>query len=262
MQDTLSVCQHGRPVKYGCNKCYFNQDVETITIKKSLWDEMLAYKQKIDLLADGYISHNKEIKDIKEEQKLDWSHFQLYIKEIDPKIKKLEEETNEQHGSEFAVLADLGVERQTRDVQISIISDRLNKIEDYLKKLSNFPVADVGATIKHIDALNERIVELENWSKSPKHDALKNNVLERLGKIESLIKEVDQRLHDLELSEILQKQISQLHEQRLNELDPRNPDNIKTMNCDRCGTPLIRIMYHGINNTKYCSSTCHEATDL
>lgn len=50
--ETLSVCGHGVPVKFGCCQCVNeNQKVEeTITIKKALWDEMIAYKKKIDEL--------------------------------------------------------------------------------------------------------------------------------------------------------------------------------------------------------------------
>lgn len=52
--ETLALCAHNRPLKFGCSECYFatypEVKEETITIKKALWDEMLEYKNKIDAL--------------------------------------------------------------------------------------------------------------------------------------------------------------------------------------------------------------------
>lgn len=63
IQETLSLCKHKHPIKFSdCLKCLeegakiiagMNKPKEEmITIKKSLWDEMLSYKKKIDMLED------------------------------------------------------------------------------------------------------------------------------------------------------------------------------------------------------------------
>jgi len=117
--ETLSLCKHKHPIKFSeCMKCLeegakiienMNKKEETITIKKALWDEMLAYKNKtnnlvarfnkLEQLVDDFIrSANGRIEELFRHKNYQTDENRTearLIEELEERIKKLESNKNE-----------------------------------------------------------------------------------------------------------------------------------------------------------------------
>jgi hypothetical protein len=116
---TLALCKHGKPAKFPCGKCYLEtidepKKEETITIKKSLWDEMLEYKKRIEILEEWNktnqlvnFNQDKKIKILEKTFPKNFEHAKdlIYngaqthatILKLEEKINRLEKQQNEHY---------------------------------------------------------------------------------------------------------------------------------------------------------------------
>lgn len=145
--ETLSFCEHGTSVKFGCGACqikYYNLDKqETITIKKALWDEMLEYKKKVDELENNNIKLEKRITI---DAQWVWKLFE--------RIEKLEFDINNVSNSVSCV--DQAYDEET---------DRLHARIEKLEQLEGERQQAFKSQIKIEDDFQKRIEKLEEKMK-------------------------------------------------------------------------------------------------